>query len=49
MFNVLITGSSSGIGLETANVLRARGFNVFQTGRRQLDIENYLSIELSCF
>lgn len=49
MFNVLITGSSSGIGLETANVLKKKGYNVFQTGRRELGIENYLSIELSCF
>jgi len=49
MFNVLITGSSSGIGLETAMVLKENGYNVFRTGRRQLDDENYLSIELSSF
>ncbi len=49
MFNVLITGSSSGIGLETANVLRQKGYNVFQTGRRNLNIDDYFNIELSCF
>lgn len=49
MINVLITGSSSGIGLETARVLKEKGYRVFTTGRRQLDAEDYLSIELSCF
>ncbi len=49
MINVLITGSSSGIGAETAKVLEAKGYRVFRTGRKQLDIDNYLSINLSCF
>ncbi len=49
MINVLITGSSSGIGLETARVLKENGYRVFTTGRRYLDEDDYLSIELSCF
>lgn len=49
MYNVLITGSSSGIGLETANLLKKCGYNVFTTGRRELDREHYYSIDLSCF
>ena len=47
MKNVLITGSSSGIGKIAAEKLKAEGYNVFQTGRKKLDIENYLSIDLS--
>lgn len=47
MKNVLITGSSSGIGKIAAKKLKAEGYNVFQTGRKKLDIENYLSIDLS--
>lgn len=47
MKNVLITGSSSGIGKIAAEKLKTEGYNVFQTGRKKLDIENYLSIDLS--
>ena len=47
MINVLITGSSSGICKIAAEKLKAEGYNVFQTGRKKLDIENYLSIDLS--
>lgn len=47
--NVLITGSSSGIGLTTSRILKRHGYNVFTTGRRELDKEHYLSIDLSCF
>ena len=36
---VLITGCSSGIGLHCAEGLRARGYRVFATARRQADVE----------
>jgi NAD(P)-dependent dehydrogenase (short-subunit alcohol dehydrogenase family) len=35
MRRVLVTGSSSGIGLEIARHLRTKGYKVFQTGRRE--------------
>ena len=47
MKNILITGSSSGIGKVAAETLKAEGYTVFQTGRKLLDIENYISINLS--
>ena len=47
MKNILITGSSSGIGKVAAETLKAEGCKVFQTGRKLLDIENYISINLS--
>ncbi len=47
MKNILITGSSSGIGKVAAETLKAEGYRVFQTGRKLLDIENYISINLS--
>lgn len=36
---VMVTGCSSGIGLATAKVLRARGWRVFPTARRLEDLE----------
>ena len=47
MKKVLITGSSSGIGRVAAKTLKASGYEVFQTGRKKLNIENYLSVNLS--
>lgn len=47
MKNILITGSSSGIGKVAAETLKAEGYKVFQTGRKLLDIANYISINLS--
>ena len=35
--------------METAKVLSENGYKVFKTGRRRLDDEHYMSIELSCF
>jgi len=35
---VVITGCSSGIGLETARYLKARGLNVYPTARREADV-----------
>ncbi len=37
--SVLITGCSSGIGRETAELLESKGFDVFATARRQEDVE----------
>ena len=42
MKNILITGASSGIGAEIANVLQKEN-NLFLTGRRKIDKENYFS------
>lgn len=47
MKKILITGSSSGIGKVAAETLKSAGYKVFKTGRKKLDIENYLSIDLS--
>ena len=46
MKNVLITGASSGIGLEIANLLQKEN-NVFLSGKRTLDKENYFSCDLA--
>ena len=44
---ILITGSSSGIGRVTSEKLLEANYQVFQTGRRQIDDKNYLSVDLS--
>lgn len=44
---VLITGSSSGIGKTIAYELIEAGYQVFRTGRKQINCVNYLNIDLS--
>ena len=46
MTNILITGASSGIGLEIANLLSKEGNDLFLTGRRKLDKVNYYACDL---
>lgn len=46
MKNILITGASSGIGKETASLLSENN-NVFLSGRRNLNKDNYFSCDLS--
>lgn len=46
MKNVLITGASSGIGLEINNVLKDE-YNTFLTGRRIIDKPNYYACNLA--
>ena len=46
MKNILITGASSGIGLEIANLLSKEGNDLFLTGRRKLDRVNYYPCDL---
>ena len=45
--NALVTGSSSGIGMEIANILENSGYRVFRTGRKKIGRDNYLSIDIS--
>lgn len=37
--SILITGASTGIGLRSAEILKARGYRVFATARKQADVE----------
>ena len=46
MKNILITGASSGIGKKISEILSCDG-NLFLTARRNLDIKNYYSCNLS--
>jgi len=46
MKNILITGSTSGIGKVIAEILSKEN-KVFLTGRRKLNIENYFSCDLA--
>lgn len=39
MKNILITGCSSGIGLETALLLQKKGYNVYATARKKKDVK----------
>lgn len=47
MKNVLITGTTKGIGLAIKNELELSGYKVFGSGRSELIQDNYLSIDLS--
>ncbi len=47
MKNVLITGSTKGIGLAIKNELELSGYNVFGSGRSKIIDKNYLEIDLS--
>ncbi|NJD07982.1 MAG: SDR family oxidoreductase [Methylococcaceae bacterium] len=46
---VLITGCSSGIGLCTAHGLKARGYRVFATARKESDVEKLRGLGLESF
>ena len=42
--SALVTGGTRGIGLGTAETLRANGWKVFATGRNDFDLENQTSV-----
>jgi len=44
MTNIVITGCSSGIGLETAKYLKAQGVRVYPTARKEEDVQMLKSI-----
>ncbi len=43
MKSILITGCSSGIGLHTALLLKKRGFRVFATAKKAIDVEKLIT------
>jgi short-subunit dehydrogenase len=47
--NVLITGCSTGIGLETALYLHSKGYEVFATVRKEDDVEHLRRLGLQSF
>ena len=47
--NILITGCSSGIGLETAKYLSENGWQVFATCRKKEDVKKISSFDINCF
>lgn len=46
---ILITGCSSGIGLEAANLLKARGYQVLATARQQSDVNRLIEAGFEAF
>jgi short-subunit dehydrogenase len=48
MYTVLVTGCSSGIGYCVAKGLKARGYNVYATVRKQEDMERLISEGFKC-
>ena len=47
--SILITGCSSGIGLETAKYLSQNGWQVFATCRKKEDIIKISALGMHCF
>jgi short-subunit dehydrogenase len=48
MHTVLVTGCSSGIGYCVAKGLKARGYNVYATARKQEDVDRLIAEGLKC-
>jgi short-subunit dehydrogenase len=47
--SILITGCSTGIGLETAQYLKYKGYQVFTTARQEKDVEKLKSLGFEAF